>query len=346
MIKKLDSISSNYKLFAESHRKKAELEKKYIKSNETLLKYENYVRLSLNDMFQIFQILNQKIEQDEVILTLEFIKNELIKNVSIYKNLLNSQKLEDFFIEFQSRAKKSVDKITKDNKCNTNNFKSSLYKNKADKNLSDIAHSIDINMEKLLNTLYKGNKGRNASNKIVSSKSLQDNNKFKDYSIRSVDKTKEMFVDLDIKRKDNHDFNANQSSLVNNNNIEDVLLQESDKEYTSQKIIENEQDKEKSTNDIDANIQQANKNIEPKIEPEVNPSIIDNINKEIMNNNLLLENLNLTATAIFDFVPSRPEELGFSKGDIIEIEMLEGVWWKGTINGKTGLIPYNYVRIN
>ena len=65
-----------------------------------------------------------------------------------------------------------------------------------------------------------------------------------------------------------------------------------------------------------------------------------------MSDNALLANLSLTATAIFDFVPARQEELEFKKGDILEIEIIEGNFWKGTLNGKSGLIPYSYVRIN
>jgi hypothetical protein len=270
------------------------------------------------------------------------------RNMFVYKDLLNSKRLEEFFNDFITRANRSKHNFTIDNKSSTNNFKLSLKKVQSDKNMSDIAHSIDINMERLLNSLNKGNKGRNISNKIISSKSLNDNNKFKDCSLRSVDKTKEILFDLDVKVKDKLNLNVDQSSSVINNNIEDVFLHDNIKENPSLKLVEIEKNKKEiSFNEIvTPNIKQKNKLYESMKDPELNFSNIDNINKELMNNNQLLESINLTATAIFDFYPSRVEEIGFNKGDVLEIEMLEGVWWRGTLNGKTGLIPNNYVRIN
>lgn len=49
--------------------------------------------------------------------------------------------------------------------------------------------------------------------------------------------------------------------------------------------------------------------------------------------------------ALFDFVPSEPGELEFKKGDIIAV--LESVykdWWRGSLRGKTGIFPLNYVE--
>lgn len=62
----------------------------------------------------------------------------------------------------------------------------------------------------------------------------------------------------------------------------------------------------------------------------------------------------ITATALYDFIPQRVKniliqkaELGFNKGDIIEIEIIkDNGWWEGCLNGERGLIPYNYIRIN
>ncbi|CRK23959.1 hypothetical protein BN1723_003098 [Verticillium longisporum] len=48
--------------------------------------------------------------------------------------------------------------------------------------------------------------------------------------------------------------------------------------------------------------------------------------------------------ALFDFVPSEPGELEFKKGDVIAV--LESVykdWWRGSLKGKTGIFPLNYV---
>ncbi len=50
--------------------------------------------------------------------------------------------------------------------------------------------------------------------------------------------------------------------------------------------------------------------------------------------------------ALFDFVASEPEELDFKKGDVIAV--LESVyrdWWRGSLKGRTGIFPLNYVEI-
>ncbi|KAK4217214.1 class E vacuolar protein-sorting machinery protein hse1 [Rhypophila decipiens] len=49
--------------------------------------------------------------------------------------------------------------------------------------------------------------------------------------------------------------------------------------------------------------------------------------------------------ALFDFLPSEPGELEFKKGDVIAV--LESVykdWWRGSLKGKTGIFPLNYVE--
>ncbi|KAJ4293967.1 ESCRT-0 subunit protein hse1 [Collariella sp. IMI 366227] len=49
--------------------------------------------------------------------------------------------------------------------------------------------------------------------------------------------------------------------------------------------------------------------------------------------------------ALYDFVPSEPGELDFKKGDVIAV--LESVykdWWRGSLKGKTGIFPLNYVE--
>ncbi|XDG05971.1 hypothetical protein ABKA04_005586 [Annulohypoxylon sp. FPYF3050] len=49
--------------------------------------------------------------------------------------------------------------------------------------------------------------------------------------------------------------------------------------------------------------------------------------------------------ALYDFVPSEPGELEFKKGDIIAV--LESVykdWWRGSLKGRTGIFPLNYVE--
>lgn len=49
--------------------------------------------------------------------------------------------------------------------------------------------------------------------------------------------------------------------------------------------------------------------------------------------------------ALYDFVPSESGELEFKKGDVIAV--LESVykdWWRGSLRGKTGIFPLNYVE--
>ncbi|KAG0165906.1 ESCRT-0 subunit protein hse1 [Apophysomyces sp. BC1015] len=49
--------------------------------------------------------------------------------------------------------------------------------------------------------------------------------------------------------------------------------------------------------------------------------------------------------ALYDFQPTEQGELGFQKGDIIRvIESVYRDWWKGELQGKTGIFPVNYVE--
>ena len=48
--------------------------------------------------------------------------------------------------------------------------------------------------------------------------------------------------------------------------------------------------------------------------------------------------------ALFNFKAPDPGDLSFSKGDIIDVVgAVYKAWWMGTINGRTGLFPTNYV---
>ncbi|KAJ8009151.1 hypothetical protein DPEC_G00085920 [Dallia pectoralis] len=49
--------------------------------------------------------------------------------------------------------------------------------------------------------------------------------------------------------------------------------------------------------------------------------------------------------ALFEYVPQNEDELELKIGDIIDInEEVEEGWWSGTMNGKTGLFPSNFVK--
>ncbi|XP_076857951.1 rho guanine nucleotide exchange factor 7a isoform X2 [Brachyhypopomus gauderio] len=53
----------------------------------------------------------------------------------------------------------------------------------------------------------------------------------------------------------------------------------------------------------------------------------------------------LVVKARFNFQQTNEDELSFTKGDIISVtRMEEGGWWEGSLNGKTGWFPSNYVR--
>lgn len=49
--------------------------------------------------------------------------------------------------------------------------------------------------------------------------------------------------------------------------------------------------------------------------------------------------------ARYNFKQNNEDELSFNKGDMILVtRQEEGGWWEGTLNGKTGWFPSNYVR--
>ncbi|XP_039329128.1 rho guanine nucleotide exchange factor 7 isoform X3 [Saimiri boliviensis] len=56
-------------------------------------------------------------------------------------------------------------------------------------------------------------------------------------------------------------------------------------------------------------------------------------------------NNQLVVRAKFNFQQNNEDELSFSKGDVIHVTRVEeGGWWEGTLNGRTGWFPSNYVR--
>ncbi|XP_029917788.1 rho guanine nucleotide exchange factor 6 isoform X2 [Myripristis murdjan] len=53
----------------------------------------------------------------------------------------------------------------------------------------------------------------------------------------------------------------------------------------------------------------------------------------------------LIVKARFNFKQNNEDELSFTKGELIVVtRQEEGGWWEGTLNGKTGWFPSNYVR--
>ncbi|KAJ1804995.1 ESCRT-0 subunit protein hse1, partial [Coemansia sp. RSA 2598] len=49
--------------------------------------------------------------------------------------------------------------------------------------------------------------------------------------------------------------------------------------------------------------------------------------------------------ALYDFTPTEPGELGFFKGDVIDVlDQKYRDWWKGELRGKSGIFPANFVQ--
>ena len=48
--------------------------------------------------------------------------------------------------------------------------------------------------------------------------------------------------------------------------------------------------------------------------------------------------------AMFPYTAQNADELTFYKGSVINVLSKEGEWWKGEMNGQTGMFPSNYVQ--
>lgn len=47
---------------------------------------------------------------------------------------------------------------------------------------------------------------------------------------------------------------------------------------------------------------------------------------------------------MYMYESSEQGDLSFQQGDIVTVTRKEGDWWTGTIGGKTGVFPSNYVK--
>jgi len=47
---------------------------------------------------------------------------------------------------------------------------------------------------------------------------------------------------------------------------------------------------------------------------------------------------------LYQFNASSPQELSFNPGDVLNLISTEGQWWTAELNGKRGLVPFNYVE--
>lgn len=48
--------------------------------------------------------------------------------------------------------------------------------------------------------------------------------------------------------------------------------------------------------------------------------------------------------ALYSYSSSEPGDLTFTEGEEILVTQKEGEWWTGSIDGRTGIFPSNYVR--
>ncbi|TNY20303.1 hypothetical protein DMC30DRAFT_397980 [Rhodotorula diobovata] len=49
--------------------------------------------------------------------------------------------------------------------------------------------------------------------------------------------------------------------------------------------------------------------------------------------------------AVWDYVKTQPDDLGFKQGDVITVDdEVNADWWRGTLDGETGLFPCNHVE--
>ena len=61
----------------------------------------------------------------------------------------------------------------------------------------------------------------------------------------------------------------------------------------------------------------------------------------------LTESDNLVEVEVeFDYEAELSDELSLKTGEIIEnVKRMDGGWWEGTLNGKRGVFPDNFVKV-
>ena len=60
----------------------------------------------------------------------------------------------------------------------------------------------------------------------------------------------------------------------------------------------------------------------------------------------VINNMTQRATALYDFNGTEADDLSFTTGDVMDIEdSSDPGWWRGRINGRSGMFPSNYVEL-
>lgn len=58
------------------------------------------------------------------------------------------------------------------------------------------------------------------------------------------------------------------------------------------------------------------------------------------------ETSRIEAVVEFDYLAKEPDELNLKKGNVItDIKIEPGGWWEGTLGGKRGVFPDNFVKV-
>lgn len=58
----------------------------------------------------------------------------------------------------------------------------------------------------------------------------------------------------------------------------------------------------------------------------------------------LFVRVNTEYVAMYTYESSEQGDLTFQQGDVITVTKKEGDWWTGTVGGRTGVFPSNYVK--
>ena len=58
----------------------------------------------------------------------------------------------------------------------------------------------------------------------------------------------------------------------------------------------------------------------------------------------MIELFSVEARVTYDYEPEQPDELRLKVGEIVKnIEIQDGGWWEGEVNGVRGMFPENFV---